>query len=326
MQATSETLQPNNFPSALFKGGRSLFQRLTANKKMAIGSSIITFFVLLAIFGPLLTHQSPDATSNDIFLPPSLAHWLGTTKSGEDVFTQLVYGARVSLLVGFLSALGSIILQIIMGLSAGYFGGLIDNVLSFIINVFLVLPGIPLGLVIASFAPLRGSVVITLLLIFTSWSYGSRVLRAQTLSMRNREFVEAARSSGETTLRIIFFEILPNEIALVASSFIGTFVYTILADVVFEFLGLGDVTKTNWGVMLYWAQAGQALLAGGWWWFIPPGLCVALVCAGLTLLNSGIDEVANPKLRTEPKTEKLARKKQAEIENVNPTQKEVVVQ
>ncbi|GER91556.1 hypothetical protein KDW_57180 [Dictyobacter vulcani] len=324
MQVSSETLQPQNFPTTFLRGGRNIFKWLTSNRKMAIGSGILAFFVLVAIFGPLLTHVSPDATSNDIFLPPSLSHWLGTTKSGEDVFSQLVYGARVSLLVGFLSALGSIILQVAMGLTAGYFGGWIDNILSFIINVFLVLPGIPLGLVIASFAPLKGSVVITLLLIFTSWSYGSRVLRAQTLSMRNREFVEAARSSGETTVRIIFAEILPNEIALVASSFIGTFVYTIAADVVFEFLGLGDVTKTNWGVMLYWAQAGQALLAGGWWWFIPPGLCVALVCAGLTLLNSGIDEVANPRLRTEPKTEKLARKKQAEIEKAPQTQEEVV--
>ncbi|GCF08452.1 ABC transporter permease [Dictyobacter arantiisoli] len=288
----------------------NILKWLTSNWKMTTGTCILVFFILMAIFGPLLAHMSPTAFSNDLFQPPSAAHWLGTTSKGEDIFAQLVYGARISLLVGFIAAIGSTILQILFGLLSGYFGGLVDNILSFVINVFLILPGLPLGIAIASFAPnnIKGPILITILLTFTSWSYGARVLRAQTLSMRSRDFVESARSSGEWPLRIIFFEILPNIISVVASSFVGTFVYTIGADVAFEFLGLGNVSQSTWGTMLFWAQSQQAMLAGGWWWFIPPGVCVSLLCAGLAFLNNGIDEVANPRLRVESKR-KLARRK-----------------
>ena len=283
--------------------GSSILRVIMSNPKMVIGIGVVAFFVLMAIAAPLLTRYDPNASVVVGSLPPSSAHILGTTGLGQDMFAQIVYGARVSLVVGFSAAIGSTILQVFFGLTSAYFGGLIDEVLSLIINVFLVLPGLPLTIVLASLASVanKNEFVIALVLLFTSWSYGARVLRAQTLSLKEREFVIAARASGESALRIIFAEILPNEAALVASSFVGTFVYAVGAEVALEFLGLGDTSKASWGVILYWAQNNAALIVGKWWQFVPAGLCVAILCASLTLINFGIDELANPRLRKERK-------------------------
>jgi peptide/nickel transport system permease protein len=191
----------------------------------------------------------------------------------------------------------------LVGLTAGYFGGWIDEILSFLTNIFLVLPGFVLAIVIASFA-VKGPITILLVLLLTGWAWGARVLRSQTLSMRSREFVSASTTIGESSWRLIFYEILPNEIAIVASGFVGTFIYAALTEVALEFLGLGDITVPTWGTILYWAQADGALLAGGWWQFVPAGLCVALLCSGLTFINFGIDQLANPALRGEGKRRK----------------------
>ena len=222
----------------------SIFKVITSNPKIAVGFGIVIFFVLVALAAPLLTPYDPGKSVVVGSLPPSSAHIFGTTSLGQDMFAQIVYGARISLLIGFTAAIGSTVLQVVFGLSSAYFGGVIGETLALIINVFLVLPGLPLAIVLASLASASGAskneFVIAVVLLFTSWAYGARVLRAQTLSLKQREFVTAARASGETTLRIIFAEILPNEITLVASTFIGTFVYAIGAEVALEFLGLGD--------------------------------------------------------------------------------------
>jgi peptide/nickel transport system permease protein len=157
-----------------------------------------------------------------------------------------------------------------------------------------------LAIVLASYFP-RGPLTIALVITFTSWAWGARVLRSQTLSMRSREFVTAARASGESRWRIIFAEIFPNEISIVAANFVSTTLYVILAEASLEFLGLGDATTVSWGSLFYWAQKDDALFLGQWWWFVPPGLCIALLGAGLALINNGIDEVADPRLRSEPK-------------------------
>src|SRR5947209_10534494 len=297
--------------------GKGLLSAIMTSPKIATGIGVVVFFVLVALAAPLLTPYDPDASVVTGSLPPSPAHILGTTGLGQDMFAQIVYGARVSLLVGFGAAIGSTALQVLFGLTSAYFGGLVDEVLSLIINVFLVLPGLPLTIVLASLATAnaanKNEFVIALVLLFTSWSYGARVLRVQTLSLKEREFVAAARASGETPLRIIFAEILPNELALVASTFVGTFVYAVGAEVALEFLGLGDTSKASWGVILYWAQNNAALIVGKWWQFVPAGLCVAVLCAGLTFINFGIDELANPRLRTEQQSHKrlLSGKKKA---------------
>lgn len=296
--------------SAKGRGG-GFFQVFRSNPKIAVGVGIVAFFVLVALAAPLLTPYSPDATLVNGSLPPSSAHILGTTGLGQDMLAQLVYGARVTLLVGFCAAIGSTLLQVLFGLSSAYFGGVIDDVLSLIINVFLVLPGLPLTIVLASLASAnaaanKNEIVIALVLLFTSWSYGARVLRAQTLSLKEREFVTASRASGERSWRIIFVEVLPNEAALVASTFIGTFVYAVGAEVALEFLGLGDTSRASWGEILYWAQINAALIIGKWWLFVPAGLCVAVLCAGLAFINFGIDELANPGLRAERARRKRA--------------------
>ncbi|HEU5383457.1 MAG TPA: ABC transporter permease [Ktedonobacteraceae bacterium] len=285
---------------------QTIWRALTINSKVAGGSAIVAFFLLVAIFGPSLLHGDPNYITHDAFLNPSSAHWLGTTDLGQDIFGQLILGTQTSVLWGFFSGLLVTLLSVVIGLVGGYFGGIIDEALSFVTNVFLVLPGIPLMLVIASYVP-ASALSVSLVVALTSWAWGARVLRAQTLSLRSREFVTAARSTGESTLRTIFFEVFPNQISLVAANFVSTMIQVILSFAALQFLGLGDITQTSWGTMLYWAQSRGALLGERWWWFIPPGLCIAVLGAGLSLINFGIDEVADPRLRKAPKI-KLALK------------------
>ena len=282
---------------------RRLLNRLSLQSaKMRVGLGIVGFFVLVALVGPLVIHQDPTAFSADQLQAPSWAHWFGTTQTGQDVFAQVVLGARATLLVGFATGVLATTLSVIIGLTAGYFGGVVDDLLSLIINIFLVMPALPLMIVLAGYVPVHGPLPVALVISFTGWSWGARVLRSQTLSLRRREFVQAARASGEHWHRIIFWEILPNEIAIVASSLVFTIIFAILAEIGLEFLGLSDVTLNSWGNMLYWASNNNALLVGAWWWFLPPGLCIAVLGAGLAFINSGIDEITNPRLRDASRT------------------------
>jgi peptide/nickel transport system permease protein len=265
--------------------------------KIRLGLSILGFFVLLAIFAPLIAWQNPQTFSNDSLASPSAAHWLGTTQVGQDVFAQLIYGTRVTLLVGFSVGVIATFMAVVIGLAAGYFGGVIDDVLSMFMNIFLLIPAVPLAIVLGGYLTVRGPIPVTVVLVITGWAFGARVLRAQTLSMRRRDFVEAARASGESTARIIFSEILPNELGIIFSGFIFTILYAILAEIGLEFLGLSDITVISWGNILFWAGNQSALLVGAWWWFVPPGVCIALVGASLALINFGMDEVINPRLR-----------------------------
>ncbi|HEU5199623.1 MAG TPA: ABC transporter permease [Ktedonobacterales bacterium] len=265
--------------------------------KIRLGLGILGFFVLLAIFAPLIAQQNPQTFSNDSLAAPSPQHLLGTTQVGQDVFAQLVYGTRVTLLVGFSVGIIATTLAVVIGLAAGFFGGVLDDVLSMFMNIFLLIPAVPLAIVLGGYLTVRGPIPVTVVLVITGWAFGARVLRAQTLSMRKRDFVEAARASGETTARIIFSEILPNELGIIFSGLIFTVLYAILAEIGLEFLGLSDITVISWGNILFWAGNQNALLVGAWWWFVPPGVCIALVGASLALVNFGMDEIINPRLR-----------------------------
>ncbi|MFD1931006.1 MULTISPECIES: ABC transporter permease [Nonomuraea] len=266
--------------------------------KIRIGIGILAFFTLMALVGPLLLSADPSATSDAGLQGPSAEHWLGTTQTGQDVLTQIVYGSRVSMGVGLLSAVIATIVAIAVGLVGGYFGGAVDEVLSVLTNIFLVLPALPLIIVLAGYLPQRGVASVAVVIAVTGWAWGARVLRAQTLSVRRRDFVEAARAGGEGPFRIVFFEIMPVLLPVIATSFLATVVGAILAEAGLSFLGLADLSTVSWGSMLYFAQNGQALLIGAWWWFVPPGLCIALIGTGLALVNFGLDEIANPRLRT----------------------------
>lgn len=290
--------RPPRAATALARGLRRAGRALAANPKVAAGSSVVGFFLLVAFLGPVFIRQNPNTFTNFSQQPPTAAHWLGTTLTGQDVFSQLVVGTRSSVLWGFGTGLAVVLISMVVGLVGGYFGGAVDDVLTVLTNVFLVIPGLPLAIVLASYFA-RGPLTVALVITVTSWAWGARVLRAQTLSLRSREFVTAARAGGETAWRIIAFEIFPNEISIVAANFVSTVLYVILASASLEFLGLGDSNSVSWGIMLYSSYSSHALIIGTWWWFIPPGLCIAMLGAGLALINFGIDEVADPRLRRE---------------------------
>ncbi|GLV59705.1 hypothetical protein KDH_65310 [Dictyobacter sp. S3.2.2.5] len=298
-------------PPAVGGRMRDFWRMITLNRKVGIGVLMLVIFLLIAIFGPLFIHQDPNTlNAGPVLSPPTSQFWFGTTQTGQNIFTQTIVSTRSSIFWGFVTALLIMAVSTTIGLVSGYFGGTVDDVLSIIINVFLVIPGLPLAIVLAAFFP-KGDLTVALVLALTSWSWNARVIRAQTMSMRSRDFVQAAQSSGEGTLHIIFSEILPNEIAIVMSGFIGTVVYVILAASGLQFLGLGSVTGLSWGAMLYWVNNNDAILQGAYWWFIPPTLCIALVGTALSLINFGVDEIANPRLRKEAKPKASKAKKEA---------------
>lgn len=267
------------------------------DRKAMVGAVIIAFFVLVGLIGPFFVGD-PDAPVGIPLQPPSAEHWLGTTGQGQDVLAQLVVGTRISLAIGFAVGLLVVLVGAMVGVTAGYFGGRIDGLLSLLFNVFLVIPGLPLAIVIAAYLP-SGPFTLGLVLVVTGWAWNARVLRAQTLSQRGRDFVAAAVVAGESSHRIVTREILPTMTSLLVAQVIGGTVYAIGAQVGLEFLGLGDVSAVTWGTNLYWAQNDAALLTGAWWTFAPTGLCVALVGFGLVMLNSGFDEITNPRLQLE---------------------------
>lgn len=291
---------------------------LRRDRKAAIGAVILGVFGFLALFGPLLVGDPGELVGVPL-QEPSFAHWLGTNGQGQDMLAQVVVGTRSSLAIGFSVGLLVVLLGALVGVSAGYFGRSVDAVLSLLFNVFLVLPGLPLAIVIAAYLP-SNPVTLALVLVVTGWAWNARVIRAQTLALRKRDFVSAAMVAGESNWRIITQEILPTMTSLLLSQVIGSTIYAIGAQVGLEFLGLGDLSGFTWGTILYWAQNDSALLTGAWWTFAPVGLCVALVGFALTMLNSSFDELTNPRLQTERTWRKHLKRK-----GVEPTRSTPVV-
>lgn len=274
---------------------RRRFRRPSA--KILAGVAILVFFVAMAIIGPLVAPYNPSAIGPDVLAPPSAAHLLGTTQTGQDVLSQLLHGAGPTLLVGFLAAALATGLSILVGVSAGFLGGIAEEGLSMLANIFLVIPTLPLLVVLAAFLHNPSNTVIAIVIAFTGWAWGARVLRAQTLALRRQDYVQSARAAGERAWRIILWEILPNEAAIAAACFLFTVLFAILTDASLTFLGLGSISSWSWGTMLYWAQNNEAFASGAWWWYLPPGLCIAVLGTGLALMNFGIDEFINPRLR-----------------------------
>ena len=245
--------------------------------KLTAGLTIVIAMVLFAIIVPIFT-KDPNKI-NDIGLSaPSAQHWLGTTQSGQDVFTQLGYSVRGSLIW--------------------------DDLFSLITNIMLVIPGLPLTIVISALMPSKGTMMLVIVISITAWAGGARVLRAQTLSMRGRDYVLAAKIAGERPWRVITVEILPNLLPVMGSQFVFSVIMAILSESSLSFIGLGSTQSFSLGTMLYYAQNGSALNTGAWWWFLPPGLMIAIIGAGLSFINFSIDEVINPRLRKPTKKSK----------------------
>ncbi|HUQ58076.1 ABC transporter permease [Lentzea sp.] len=271
---------------------------MRTNRKALTGLVALGVFAVLAVAGPWLAPFDPSARSDALLRPPSAEHWFGTTHLGQDIFSQVLVGTRSVVLVGAVAGVVATVLSVLIGITAGYLSGSAAEGLSALSNVFLVIPALPLIVIITSSLPETSNLTIALVIGLTSWAWNARVLRAQTLSLRRRDYVEAARANGEATWRIVLFEILPNLTAVIASGFVGTVLFAVVSEITLAFIGVSDAGGWNWGTVLYWAQSQQALAQGAWWWFVPAGLAIALLGTSLSLVNFGIDEYVNPRLRT----------------------------
>ncbi|WP_420855595.1 ABC transporter permease [Vibrio maerlii] len=278
---------------------KTIKQFLLDNPKAAFGITIVTVVVFMCIFAPLFTDIAPNARVARPHQAPNMDNILGTTRMGRDVWAQFLYGGRTSLLVGFIAGTFVIFMAMLVGISAGYFGGWIDNTLSFFTNLVMVIPSLPLMLVLAAFLDQVSPMVIAIIIGATSWPWGARVLRSQTLAIRNRDFIHAAEVMGETKKRMLFAEVMPNMMSILASLFIGTVIYAIMTEATLEFIGLGDPLEVTWGVMLYNAQQTSAIRIGAWWEILAPSVGLASVAIGLALINFSIDEISNPKLKAQ---------------------------
>jgi peptide/nickel transport system permease protein len=275
----------------------NLARALLSNRKALAGLTVLGIFVLVALLAPVIAPYPPQEDLFGRIEPPSLHHLIGTTGNGQDIFSQLLWGTRQTLLIAIIAGVMATVISVVIGVSAAYLGGLPDHVLNLFTDVFLVIPTLPLMIVIAAYARNGGVLVIIGVIVITGWSYGARQLRSQALSLRNREFLEAARVRGERNLYIILAEILPNMTSLIVANFLGAAVYAVLAAAGLQFLGLGDPNDLSWGTMLFWAENNGALLAGSPLWAIAPGICIALLGGAFALLNYAFDEIGNPALR-----------------------------
>jgi peptide/nickel transport system permease protein len=278
--------------------GGGLLTAVRTSRKAMVGLIIFLIFCVLAAAPALFTSvRHPNDLAFLPSLPPSAHHWLGTTSLGQDIWAQLVYGTRQSLVIALVAGLFATVLSVLVGVSAGYLGGIADDLLSMITSIFLVIPTFPLIIIFATYAGKGTLLVILVVLVVTGWSYGANQLRAQTLSLRNRDFLESARVRGERRSYIIVAEVLPTMTSLIVANFLGAALYSVLTAAGLQFLGLGDPNSTSWGTMLYWSQNQQALQTGMPLWSIAPGLCVALLGVSFALINYAFDEISNPALR-----------------------------
>lgn len=277
---------------------RGLLAGLRRSRKATAGAALLLLFVALALLAPVLSPGDPSLIgSGGAAEPPSAGHLLGTTAKGQDVLGLTLWGARSSLFVGFTVGAAATLLGVVVGMSGAYFGRFVDGFLSLLTNVFLLLPGLPLLVILAAFLP-PGTGTVIVVLIITGWAGSARVIRSQALSIRGKDYVAAAVVTGERAPWIMFREILPNMASVVMTTFLGCVIFGIGAQAGLEFLGLGDVSVVSWGTNLYWAGNDGALMTGAWWVFVPSGVCIALVAFALAMVNYAIDEITNPRLRT----------------------------
>jgi peptide/nickel transport system permease protein len=292
--------EPGLIGAADASRGAQAFRRFTQailrNRKATAGVIILLILGFAAAFPGLIAHDDPQAAIYDQSIGPSLQHLLGTTQLGQDVFAQVVWGTRLTLIVTVVVSAIATLISMVIGVTAAYVGGMTDRTLSLITDVFLILPTLPLLIVLASYLP-PGTITLVVVLTLTSWAFQARQLRSQGLSLRARDFLVAARVRGERTSYIILVEMVPTMTSLLVASFLGLAVFVVGFAAGLQFLGLGNSTELTWGTMLYYAEQSGALEAGNAWWALAPGAAVALMGAGFALVNYAFDEISNPALR-----------------------------
>jgi peptide/nickel transport system permease protein len=275
---------------------RDALRRMLRSRRGQAGLAVVALFAFLAVFGETVAPHDPRASSVDVLEGISAAHPLGTTESGADVFSQLLVGARVSMVVGFAAAFISAVLGASVGLVGGYFGGWTDRTLDSLENWFLVIPTLPLMIVLARLLS-PSLFVLTMVIGLTSWAGTGRIVRAQVLTLKERAFVERARALGATDRYIIRTHILPNTAPLIFANTVLIVAVAILSEAALAFLGLGDPTKISWGTMLENAFDAGAPSAGAWWYVVPPGLCITVLVLAVAMLGYLFEEAVNPRLQ-----------------------------
>jgi peptide/nickel transport system permease protein len=295
MTATTVTVPAPRVP--VNSGARRIWRAVRRNRKATAGVILLLFFCFLGLFPGLIAGDNPNAEIYGRSMGISSAHPLGTTAYGQDIFAQVVWGTRQVLIIAFGAGLAATAIAAIVGVTAAYVGGATDGVLNLITDVLLVIPLFPLLIVIAAYVQNSGTVVLIAVLTLTGWSYTARQLRSQALSVRHRDFLEAAKVRGERAVYIVCVEILPTMTSLLVAAFLTNALYAVLFASSLQFIGLGDPNATSWGTMLYWAENNEALQTGQYMWAVAPGVCIAALGTAFALLNYAFDEIGNPALR-----------------------------
>jgi peptide/nickel transport system permease protein len=296
MAATTVTVPASHVP--VNSAARRIWRAVRRNRKATAGAILLLFFCFLGLFPGLIAHDSPTAEIYGRSMGISSSHLLGTTAYGQDLFAQVVWGTRQVLIIAFGAGLAATAIAAIIGVTAAYVGGATDGFLNLITDVLLVIPLFPLLIVIAAYVQNSGTLVLITVLTLTGWSYTARQLRSQALSVRNRDFLEAAKVRGERAVYVVCVEILPTMTSLLVAAFLTNALYAVLFASSLQFIGLGDPNATSWGTMLYWAQNNEALQTGQYMWAVAPGVCIAALGTAFALLNYAFDEIGNPALRS----------------------------
>ncbi len=267
-----------------------LWRRFSRRKTAVFGLCVVGVFIVATLLAPVIVPYGPSDRAGEPFEAPSSSHWLGTNDIGVDVFSELVYASRISLLVGLVAAGVIVLVGTTVGLIAGYFGGYVDEALMRVTDLVLILPRLPLMIVMAAYL---GPSIWTIVLVYSvvGWASLARQIRAQVLSIRESSFIEASRALGAGKGQIITDHVLPNVIGIVLANGVMEIMFAILAESGLSFLGLGDPTHKSWGVMLYFAQLQGAFLRGAWWWIFPPGLCIAALACAFNFVGTALNDV-----------------------------------
>lgn len=293
-------------------GGRLVRERRLANLRRnwhafrtdtpaMIGAIVLLIFVLMAIFAPIIAPASMLDVTKQLdapkYAPPSLAHPLGTDDFGREIWARIVWGSRVSLLVGVAATLMSMVIGTIMGLAAGHFTGIVGAIVMRLIDFFLVLPSLLLAIVLSTVLD-RGVFTIVIAIGITSWASTARIVRAQTLSVESRLYIERARILGAGHKHILFKHLLPSVMPLVLANTTLTVGSAIIAESTLAFLGLGDTSKESWGTILKNSMDASAATSGYWWYVLPPGIAILLVVLAFTMVGRALEAIINPTLRS----------------------------